>query len=458
METPTLHMHTLKIGVFDATVIGHRYSFESAKRQLSERLSLFPAFRRRLVELPLGFHHPVWIEDASFDLDAHMHRLTLPWPGGRREMDAAIGEIASRPLDRRRPLWEVWVLEGLADGGVAGVAKIHHCLADGMAAAELLAHVMSPAPDSVALVPPRDAWRPEPVPTRARLVRDALSDHVRQLRRLPGLLRRTLRNLVRVARRRRGAGLLPPVPVLDTPRTPFNTTLTPRRAFHSGDLPLAGVKEASKHFGVTVNDVLLALVAGSLRSHLGGRGRLPAAALVAAVPISTDPSPRLFGNRTSNLFTSLCTDVEDRVARLRAIHEVTRVAKESHRLLGIDMYEEWVAYAPPRVVNGWARAMSRLRLADRFKPFANVIVSSVPGPRRPLFWVGHRLRALYSVGPILEGMCLNVTLWSYAERIFVGILACPDRVDGLEEIASGLSAELDALLAAARQDASSRVP
>jgi WS/DGAT/MGAT family acyltransferase len=444
-------MHTLKVAVFDPEAQGVSYGYERAKQQLAERLSLFPAFRRRLVELPLGFHHPVWIEDADFDLDDHVHRMTLPAPGGRLELDAAISSIASRPLDRRRPLWEVWILEGFEGGRVAGVAKIHHAVADGVAAAELLAHVMSPAPDSVALPAPEDDWVPDPLPSDGQLVRDALRDHASQVRGLPGLVQRTVENLVVVGRRRREEALHPPVPMLDTPRTLFNTSLTPRRSFASTEIPLDAVKAVKKRFGTTLNDVLLALVAGSIRGYLARRDALPEQPLVACVPVSTDPTgaaPRLWGNRVSNLFTSLRTDLDDPAERLQGIHRVTVAAKDAHRLMGADMYHEWSEFQPPALVSGSMRWFSRRRLADRLHPAANVIVSSVPGPRRPLYWVGHRLRDIYSVGPILEGMGLNVTLWSYVDRIYVGALACPDRVDGLEELTEGIARELDALLGA----------
>jgi WS/DGAT/MGAT family acyltransferase len=449
METPTLHMHTIKVAVLEPAP-GVDYSIERVKADLRERMHLLPPFRRRVVEVPFGLHHPVWIEDPEFDLDRHVRRTTVPAPGGMREMDAVISAIAGVPLDRRRPLWELWVLEGLAGGRIAAVGKIHHALADGVAVAALLANVMAPTMRGLADPGTAPAWRPEPVPSPARLLADAVRDHGGQLVRLPGLVGRTVRNLIAVARRRRRATPLPPLPMRDAPRTSLNGTLGARRVFASCDLPLADVRAVKSALGVTLNDVLLALVAGSLRRYLGRTGGLPARPLVAEVPVATDApgAHRLGGNRLSNIFTSLCTDVADPVARVRAIHEVTEAAKDFHQLLGPDLYEAWTQYAPPRPFSWWMRTYSRLRLADRHAPPVNVIVSCVPGPREVLGWPGGRLEAIYSVGPIIEGAALNVTAWSYVDRLCLGLLTCPDLVADLGGIVEGLRLALDEMVAA----------
>ncbi len=454
METPTAHMHTIKVAVLEPAP-GVDYSIERVKADLRERLHLLPPFRRRIVEVPLGFHHPVWVEDAAFDLDHHVRSRTVPSPGGRHEMDAVISEIASDPLGRRRPLWELWLLEGLADGRVAAVGKVHHAVADGVAIAALLANVMDPSLSGLAEPGMRPRWSPEPLPSRARLLRDALRDHVRQLAHFPALLRRTMHNLAAFARRRRRAAVVSPLPICDAPKTSFNGALTARRAFVSTTLPLAQVRVVREAFGVTLNDVLLALVSGSLRHYLGVRGERPARSLIAEVPVATDRAGerRLAGNRLSNIFTSLCTDVDDPAARVRAVHAVTRAAKELHDGLGPDLYEEWTQYAPPRPFAWTMRLYSRLRLANRHAPPVNVIVSCVPGPRVPLAWPGGRLEAIYSVGPVIEGAGVNVTAWSYVDRLCVGVLTCPDLVPEPREIADGLQDALAELLGAAAADA-----
>jgi diacylglycerol O-acyltransferase len=449
METPAAHMHTIKVAVLEPTP-DIDYSIERVKRDLAERLHLLPPFRRRVVEVPFGFHHPVWIEDPAFDLDWHIRRRVVPAPGGSREMDAVISEIASVPLDRRRPLWELWVLEGLGGGRVAAVGKIHHALADGVAVAALLSNVMAPGLSDLAAASVGDAWRPEPIPSRAHLLRDALRDHARQARRLPDLVRRTARNLHAVARWRRAAPTRPPRPLLDAPRTSLNGALTPRRAFASAALPLAEVRRVKTAFAVTLNDVLLCVVSGALRQYLAVRGERPARSLVAEVPVATDApgERRLGGNRLSNIFTSFCTDTSDPGVRLREIHEVTRAAKALHEVLGAELYASWTEYVPPRLAAWWMRLYSWLRLADRHAPAINVIVSCVPGPRVALAWPGGRLDAIYSVGPIIEGAAFNVTAWSYVDRLCVGVLTCSDLVPDPNVITDALHGALSALVAA----------
>jgi len=440
METPTAHMHTIKAALVEpAADAGDPVA--RLRADLGDRLHLLTTFRRRIVDVPLGLHHPVWIEDPDFDLDRHLKTIRLPSPGGPVEMDAAISDFASVPLARDRPLWEIALFEGFADGRIPVVAKIHHALADGVAAAAMLGSVLG------APVSPPPVWTPDSLPEASRLLADALRDHVGQIRRLPRLIRRTAGNLRRAARERGRASVAGPRPILDTPRTIFNGALTARRAFVSTTVPLGDVKAIKDALGVTVNDVLLAMVAGSLRAFLLERNALPAESLVAEVPVATDPpgARRVTGNRLSNIFTSLRTDLEDPVARIRAIHDVTQAAKALHQTLGPDLYESWSQYTPPRLFAGLMRFYSRQRLADRHRPPINVIVSSVPGPRTPLEWSSGRLAAIFSVGPIIEGAALNVTAWSYADQLHVGVLACPDLVPNVSEIAGGLSRELGRL-------------
>ncbi|MET0824942.1 MAG: WS/DGAT domain-containing protein, partial [Acidimicrobiales bacterium] len=316
---------------------------------------------------------------------------------------------------------------------------------DGVAAAALLANVMDPDPG--AEVPPEVVpWRPDPVPTRRELIVDAVRDGIAGIRRLPALLARTATGVRAVVRRRRHAEVSPPLPIIHAPRSHFNGSLTPRRAFASAELDLATVKAVRAAFGVSVNDVVLGIVAGSLRRHLLSAGGLPDKSLMASIPVAADPaSARLTGNRVSNLFTSLRTDVADPVERLRAIHEVTGAAKEVQGLLGIEMMADWIAYTPPRPYAWAMKHYSRSGLADRHAPPINLIVSNVPGPREPLHIAGATLDGIWSVGPILEGVGLNVTVWSYLDRIHVGVLGCADHWADLHVVTDGMAAALTEL-------------
>lgn len=442
METPTQHMHTIKVGILDTSDVPGGYTFERLRDELASRLHLLPAFRRRVVAVPFGLHHPVWVEDAGFSIGHHVLRRTVA--SDRAALHTAIGDIAAMQLRRDRPLWEVWVLEGLAEDRIAVVAKIHHAIADGSAAAAMLGNVMSEEPAPFGAPPPLDPWKPEPVPTAPELVVAALRDRRRDLASLPSLLARTARALRSLTRARARGTVRPPRPILDAPRTPMNRALSPDRVFRAITLPLASFKRIKDAAEVAFIDVVLAVAAGALRSYLERRDALPAISLLASVPVGTDDSgvPRLVGNRVSSLLTSLATDVDDPVDRLRRIHEVSRQAKVVQDTLGTDMLERWVQHTPPGPFAWSMRMYSRTRAADRHRPPVNVVVSNVPGPRRPLYVGGAELVELWSVGPILESIGLNLTAWSYGEDMAFGILSCRRSVREIDEIALGLDEAL----------------
>jgi diacylglycerol O-acyltransferase len=467
-ETSSLHMHTIKYAVLDVSEVDGGFSSDKLRHELARRLHLLPPFRRRLVEVPLGLHHPVWIEDPDFDLDAHVRRVGVPGPGGRREMDELVAEISSWQLDRRRPLWECWILEGLADDlddpagsppsgrRVGFLVKMHHALADGVAAAALLANVFELEAHSVDPPPPTHPWRPERPPSACRLMYDALRDARLNLRLLSSLLGRTFTGLRAVSQHRREAEVTPPRPIMDVPRTPFNGALTPHRRFATADLRFEDIRAVrAANPGITVNDVILGLVAESLRRHLGETDRLPTKALVAGVPVSSDAAGdvRLYGNKVSNLFTSLRTDVADPVERLTAIHDVTAAAKRFHTLLGTDMLADWSEMFPPKPYAWFMRQYSRLALANRHNPPINLVVSNVPGPRDPLYIAGAELAAFYSVGPIVEGVGLNITVWSYQDAVHVAAIGCREHWTDLHVVTDGMVAALEELVERSKSDA-----
>ena len=448
METPTLHMHTLKVALVDVSTVPGGYSFGRFHDELAARLHLLPPFRRRLVPVPFQLNHPVWVEDRDFDQARHVLHRRVPAPGGMRELEDLIGQIASLPLDRKRPLWELHVCEGLADGRIAVVAKMHHALADGAAANALLANIMDLVPDVIAPLPLRP-WEGEPTPRPADLLRDGVRDWVVQLRLLPGLVVSTIRSVAAVVAHRRGSDVATPRPVLDTPRTSFNGAITARRSFATASLSLDDFKRVRKAFDVTLNDVVLAVVSGALRTWLAERGETPSASLVAGVPVATDSAEaavRLGGNRVSNLFTSLHTDVDDPVARLLAISRTTGEAKVLQRALGLDMLERWVQFTPPGPFHAFMRAYSHFKAADLHAAPFNLVVSNVPGPPVPVHIAGARLSELYSVGPILQGIGLNVTVWSYLDAMAFSALACPDTLQDLPGLVAGLRPALEELL------------
>lgn len=462
METPTMHQHTLKIAILDPLP---GLTFERFKRGLMARIPDLPPLRRRVVPVPFALNHPVWVADRPLDPDHHLHHHRVPAPGGMRELEALIGEIASTGLDRDHPLWELHLCEGLADGRVAVVGKMHHALADGAAANALLANVADTQGLPVMPVPglpgpgaqaPGDPDALEPTPGRRALVVSALADAIRQMGDVPGLAWRTALGLVALGRQRRRATATTPRPVLDAPRVSFNGPLSSRRVYATCSVPLAQVKEVRRVHGVSVNDVVLAVVAGALRRYLDERGERPSGPLVAGVPVATDPRdapPRLGGNRVSNLFTTLATDVDDPAERLRVISRVTAEAKKVQQALGPDMLTDWVQFTPPAPFAAAIRLYSRTRAAARHPAPFNVIVSNVAGPREQATISGAALNDLYSVGPVLEGIGLNVTAWSYIDRLNFSVLSCPELVPDLPGLVAHLRPALDELTSTAPLDA-----
>lgn len=449
METPTLHMHTLKIALVDVTDAPGGYSFEKLQEELGARLHLLPPFRRRLMKVPFQIHHPVWVEDRDFDQNLHVQQDRVAAPGGMRQLEELIGRIAGTQLDRSRPLWEIHVCEGMADGRIAVVTKMHHAIADGNAANALLANIMDLVPDAVTPVR-TDTWEGEHTPTKGELLRQAVIDWFRQLLWLPALLLKTGRSLRDVVALKKESTVAVPRPILDTPRTSFNGHITARRSFATATLPIEDFKKVKTAHGVTLNDVVLGVVAGAMNDWLDLHGEKLDGSLLAGVPIGTDSTKdvlRLSGNRVSNLFTSLHTDIVDPVQRLKAISATTSESKAIQHAMGLDMLESWWQFAPPAPLNGFMRAYSHLRAADLHAAPFNLVVSNVPGPPVPIHIAGARLDQLFSVGPILQGIGLNITVWSYLDTMSFSALACPDTLPDVHVLLAGLEKSLAELLA-----------
>ena len=449
METPTQHLHTMKVAVIDPSGAEGGYSFDRVREVLAAHLHRLPAFRRRVVPTPFRLNHPVWVDDPDFDITNHLHLTSAQPPGGQAELDRIVSDVAGRPLDRSRPLWELWVVEGLENGHVGFVAKIHHSVADGVKAAEMLTRVLTP--DSRAGVPEDGGgpWTGEPVPGRRALLAAAVRDWARDLTALPALLGRTLRGLYRVVKRRRSGADVPPPPFA-TVSAPFNRSLVPARTFVSTTLSLPDVKAVRSAFGATVNDVVLAVCAGALRRWLDQHGGVPARPLIAGVPVSTRDEFKVGrANSVSNLFTALPVHMADPLERLSEASRMMAAAKEQHRALGPEILEDWSQVTPPAPFQALTRAYSRLRLADRHRPPINLIVSNVPGPTSPLYVAGARLVGIWSMGPILENIGLNITVWSYLDQLNFGLVACPDAVPDLRQLAGQLHDALEELRKAA---------
>ena len=431
LETPSTHMHVTGTLVLEP---GSGEPLAEVRRVLEERLHLVPPFRRRLVPVPLGAH-PVWIEDPDFDLDAHLHRWALPAPGGRAELEVLVAELAGRPLDRDRPLWAMDVVEGLADGRIAVVTRIHHAAIDGVSGAEVLGSLFDLSPEAAPVPPPEEPWEPEPLPTESALLAVAAGEGARAPLKVVQALTRTARSLT-------GRLGQPPsearVRLFSAPRTPFTGAVTPRRSVAFGRSSLSDVKAVGRALGATVNDVLLAATTSSLRSYLAARDALPGEPLVAAMPVSlrgtgeVDP-----GVQVSVLMVRLPVHEDDPVGRLKLINADTTSLKSERAARGGDPLAEWAELVPPALLTGVARLYSGARLADRHPPLHNLVVSSIPGPPVPLYIAGATLEATYPMGPLMEGSGLNVTVLTNLGNVDVGIIACPDLVPDVGDLARG---------------------
>jgi WS/DGAT/MGAT family acyltransferase len=468
LETSTTYGHVSGLAVFDPSTASVPPTPEDVKKLIEERIHLLPPYRRRLVEVPFGLDHPYWIEDPDFDLDFHVRHIGLPPPGDARQLGEQVARIVARPLDRSRPLWELYVIEGLEGGLVAQLTKIHHCAIDGVSGAEILATLLDRTPEPRTVDPPRRAWRPEPEPTQLEMWLRGVAAVAGTPRKGVRLARQAVRHLPALSRQL-GFGPLPGEGLIDrtlgrkpellsqeenpTPHTIFNGRITPHRRFAFGSLPLEDVKDIKKQRGVTLNDVVMALCSGALRRYLEERRELPPEPLVAMVPVSvrTEDQQGTFGNQVSSMTASLHTHVADPLERLDRIHEGMRVAKEQHKALPATLLQDFAQFAPPAVAARAARVVTRAAGANWMDVPFNVVISNVPGPQFPLYGCGSKLVANYPVSTVTDGAGLNITVQSYDGSLDFGVISCRELVPEVWDIIDHLRDSLQELKEAVKK-------
>lgn len=445
-ETSAWHMHVSAVVIMDPEGAPAPFTYQRFVDHVARRIHLAPQFRWRLVETPLGLGNPVFVEDPDFDIDNHVHRIGIPPPGGREQLGNLVGELVGLKLDRTKPLWEFWYVEGLEGGKVALVAKIHHAIVDGVSGSELATIIMDLEPDppppppegerTVDVVPePVELWlqgAAHTVSTPWRMARFGVQS-VRQLARFVPFLQRPERT--------------PPVP-FQAPPVSFNDELTPNRRMSYTSLSLAEVKAVKDATGVKLNDVVLAVCAGALRRYLADRDELPESPLIAQVPVSMrGDADRDVGTKVSAMFVSLETQVEDPLERLAAIHEGTTGAKEMQAALAAEKIMGISEAAPPVMIDLAARMYTLAGLDRSIRPM-NLIISNVPGPPFPIYCAGATIEALYPMGPLLYGTGLNITVFSYRDRVDVGFMVCRELVPEPWSLVEGLEAAFEELHAA----------
>lgn len=399
---------------------------------------------------PLNLDHPVWVDDNNFRVDRHLHRIGLPPPGGRAELSEICGHIASLPLDRNRPLWEMWVIEGVAgtdchrDGRVALMAKVHHAGVDGVTGANLMSQLCTteadaPAPDPVDGVGGASGWQ---------IAAGGLLKFAGRPLQLANMVPETVSSLVSTLQRARdGRTMARP---FTAPRTAFNATISGRRNIAYAELDLEDIKTVKNYFGVKVNDVVMALVSGVLRQYLADRNILPDSSLVAMVPVSVHgKSDRVGRNQVSGMFSSLETQIADPVKRLKAIAEANSVAKQHSSAIGATLLQDWSEFAAPAVFGAAMRVYARTRFTESL-PVHNLVISNVPGPQIPLYMLGCEVKAMYPLGPIFHGSGLNITVMSLNGSLDVGLIACPELLPDLWEMADEFARGMEELVAGTR--------
>jgi WS/DGAT/MGAT family acyltransferase len=458
METPTVYGHVGSICILDPSTSTEPFTLGHLTEVVESRLHLLPPFRRRLVEVPFGVDQPYWIEDPDFDIEFHVRELALPAPGDDKQLAEQAARLHARPLDRRRPLWELYLISGLQNDRVAIYTKVHHAAIDGVSGNDILTALLDLTPEGRDLddAPP---WECDPVPGNLRMLASSALSLAGQplraarltygvLRSLPGLAKSPARPTLPVIDRLigRDARVMLPSAPLRAPSTPFNKSVTGHRRWAFRDIDLAKVKTLKNAAGLTVNDVVMTLCAGALRRWLLDHSALPDDPLVAAVPVSIRAEGEKLGNRVSSMLAPLPTNVDDPAERMRLSHQAMLGAKEQHGALPADLLGDVTQFAAPALAGQAARLAARMRLVERISPF-NLIISNVPGPNVPLYYAGAKLEAYYPLSAIADGQGLNITVMSYGGKMFFGLISDRELVPDLDVLAGYLVDELEELLA-----------
>jgi diacylglycerol O-acyltransferase / wax synthase len=434
------HMHVGMVAVFD----GPAPSYRELVSFVESRLERVPRYRQRLRFVPLGQGRPVWVDESDFDLEYHVRHTALPKPGSDEQLKAVAARLFAQRLDRDKPLWEMWFVEGLTDGRFALVAKTHHCMIDGISGVDIATVLMEPEPRTE--IPPPAPWTPRPQPSQARLLADGVAHQ--------------LTHPVQVARgafeegspaRRMLLEIAGGVPELvgmarmgQAPASSLNQPIGPHRRFEMTRLDLAAVKRVRGALGGTVNDVILAVVAGALRELLMARGEEPPAELRVMIPVSVrTPDQRgKLGNQVTAIFCRLPVGEADARRRLELVSAETRGLKEGRQAIGALALTRLGEFTPPTL----AAQAARLQAVTRF---FNLVVTNVPGPQHPLYLLGRKMIAAYPCVPLVRLSTVGIALLSYDGAIGVGLLGDSDKARDLSVLAKAVRAALEELVAIA---------
>jgi WS/DGAT/MGAT family acyltransferase len=445
LENGGAHMHVAAVMTFE----GPPPLYVDLVDALDSRLHLVPRYRQRLAFVPLGQGRPRWVDDPHFNARYHIRHTALPAPGSDDDLRRLAARIFGQQLDRNKPLWEIWLVEGLSDNRFAILSKTHHALVDGVSGVDIVSVLFDASPDPSPTAPPSQPWLPRPVPTRSELLAEALlerttvpAEAVRGLR----ALTRTPRQVVsRIAGGVAGLGSMALAGLTPAPRSLLNVPIGPHRRYTWLDADLGRFKAIKSALGGTVNDVVLTAVTLTLGRWMRDRGEdTDGLVLRAMVPVSirVAADKGALGNQVATMWAPLPVGVEDPVEAFAEVHAAMKDLKESGQAVGAETLTQLADFAPPTIMSQAARLQARQR-------FFNLVVTNVPGPQVTLYLLGHRMLGLYPVVPLALNQALGVAIMSYDGRLGFGLLSDYDALPDLEDIAAHLSGAIDDLADAA---------
>ncbi len=438
LETPEMPMHVGGLNLIELPAGYDGDFYEDVKAHIAGRMHLAPVFQRKLASMPFELANPVWVDDDDVDLDYHIRRITLPKPGTMAQLETYVGRLHSSLLDRSRPLWEFYVIEGLQSGHAAFYSKVHHAAVDGQAGVALANAILdlSPTRRAVKAPPSRQRGHADPLGV-AELIGAALRNTLLQYVELAKLQPAAVRAAAGTLARWRGNAATGGNRWSLGPRTPINVAITNQRSFATLSTPLAETKAMAKRFGVSLNDIVLAVCAGALKRYLADAGCVPSKPLVAAVPVSLhEAGETASNNQASMLLCNLATTIVDPVARLMEIHASTQSAKAMMGPFKAVIPTDFPSIGAPWLMSGLASLYGRSRLANRIPPVANVVISNVPGPQVPLYLAGALLKTYYPVSIVVHGVALNITVESFNGSLDYGLTACRKALPDVRELAA----------------------
>jgi WS/DGAT/MGAT family acyltransferase len=461
MESAEMPMHVGSLNLFEppAGYSGEGF-YEAVKAHVSRRMHMAPVFTRKLALMPFDLANPVWIHDDDIDLDYHVRYMVLPKPGTIEQLEALAARLHSMLLDRSRPLWEFYIIEGLADGRIGFYGKVHHAAVDGQAGVAMATSMFDLTPEPRAVKPPREARANTYQLGVAELLGAALQNQARQLveslKLLPALARTVAGAAREAIAERRGESAedrtarkaaAPGSSFKFAPPTPFNHSITNQRAFSAVSLPLGEVKAIGKSVGASINDVVLWLCSTALRSYLKDSRELPDKSLVAGVPISLrQEGDTTANNQVAGTLIDLGTEIADPVERLKAIQRGTAAMKRQMGTFRGVIPTDFPSLGSPWLLSGLASLYGRSRIADWLR-LANVTISNVPGSKVPVYLVGAKMTDYYPLSIVVHGVALNITVQSHVDQLCFGLIACRRAVPDVHELGQQVQRAMQTLRA-----------